>query len=296
MYRILGSDQIEYGPVTIDQIRQWIAQGRINAQTRVRAEADAEWKTAQDFAELADALRSPTIGPPPLASESAGPARTSRLAIWSLVLGILGWATFGVALIITAPLGLVFGVVSMSKIRKSQGRLRGEGLALAGTIVSGISVLLLPILAILAGMLLPALAQAKSKAQTIMCVNNMKQLALAARIYATDNKDHFPEAANWCDAILPSAGGSDRVFQCPAGRSGQRCHYAFNAKLSGAETGSVTPTTVLFFEAEGGWNISGDQALMLQRPRHGRLVVLAFADGHVEQVSESRLNDLRWAP
>jgi prepilin-type processing-associated H-X9-DG protein len=126
-------------------------------------------------------------------------------------------------------------------------------------------------------------------------MNNMKQLALAARIYATDNKDHLPEAANWCDAILPSA-GSDRIFHCPSDRSGQRCDYAFNARLSGAETASVTPATVLFFEADGGWNVSGDQTLMLQRPRHGRMVVLAFVDGHVEQVSESRLNDLRWEP
>ena len=46
--------------------------------------------------------------------------------------------------------------------------------------------------AIFAGMALPALAQAKGKAQSITCVNNLKQMGLAARIYATDHNDTFP--------------------------------------------------------------------------------------------------------
>jgi prepilin-type N-terminal cleavage/methylation domain-containing protein/prepilin-type processing-associated H-X9-DG protein len=61
------------------------------------------------------------------------------------------------------------------------------------------------IIAILAGMLLPSLAKAKSKATGISCMNNTKQLMLAWKLYAADNADRFPGAANW----TPPGAGRD---------------------------------------------------------------------------------------
>ena len=48
------------------------------------------------------------------------------------------------------------------------------------------------IMAILAGLLLPALSGARLKAQGIQCQNNLRQVALAWRLYTDDHRDELP--------------------------------------------------------------------------------------------------------
>jgi prepilin-type N-terminal cleavage/methylation domain-containing protein/prepilin-type processing-associated H-X9-DG protein len=61
------------------------------------------------------------------------------------------------------------------------------------------------IIAILAAMLLPALSKAKTKAQGVSCINNLKQMQLAIFMYTADNNEKFPEnrgsLANWVDNV-----------------------------------------------------------------------------------------------
>jgi prepilin-type N-terminal cleavage/methylation domain-containing protein len=53
------------------------------------------------------------------------------------------------------------------------------------------------IIAILAAMLLPSLARAKSKAQLIKCISNQRQIGISLRLYLDDNNDFFPAYSDW---------------------------------------------------------------------------------------------------
>ena len=69
MYKIIGGDQQQYGPVSAEDVRRWIAEGRANAQTQVLAEGATEWKPLSAFPEFAD-LFGPVSPSSPLAPGS----------------------------------------------------------------------------------------------------------------------------------------------------------------------------------------------------------------------------------
>jgi hypothetical protein len=67
MYKILGPDGKEYGPVSAEIIIQWINEGRATASTSARPDAAVEWKPLSAFPEFAAALGAKAAsGPPPL--------------------------------------------------------------------------------------------------------------------------------------------------------------------------------------------------------------------------------------
>lgn len=74
MYKIIGGDQKQYGPVSTDEVRAWIAEGRLNAQTLGWVEGATDWKPLGSFPEFADALRAKAAPPFPQAALSPGMA------------------------------------------------------------------------------------------------------------------------------------------------------------------------------------------------------------------------------
>jgi hypothetical protein len=72
MYFLIGGDGREYGPYTADQIRDWVSQGRANAQSRIRRDAETTWQALGDlpeFAAIGGSAGAAPLGPPPLTPE-----------------------------------------------------------------------------------------------------------------------------------------------------------------------------------------------------------------------------------
>ena len=93
------------------------------------------------------------------------------------------------------------------------------------------------IIAILAGLLFPALSRSKTKAHNAACLNNLRQLGIAIRLYSVDNEERLPSAEilptrpvdpqnplpRICDVLASFVGkaagpntNSATVFKCPA--------------------------------------------------------------------------------
>ena len=70
MFKMIGGDGREYGPVSTDQLRDWIADNRANGQTLVQAEGSTEWQPLSSIPEFAESLRLGTV--PPALAEDAG--------------------------------------------------------------------------------------------------------------------------------------------------------------------------------------------------------------------------------
>lgn len=150
----------------------------------------------------------------PQPPSSLGTQPKSGLSVTSLVLGILSIVPCSILAGIPA---IITGHIAHNRATKEPHLYGGKGMALAGLIMGYISIPLV-VLMILPALLLPALAKAKGKAQTINCVNNMKQVALAARIWANDHNDTYPP-----DIITMSNElNTPKILTCPDDKSKTR--------------------------------------------------------------------------
>lgn len=191
-YKIIGADGKVYGPVNLEQLTQWVAQGRVNPRTQIQEDGAAEWKLPGQIPEVNAVLTAAGFGAPPsLPLPSAGPAGATQrtgLAITSFVLGL------GAVVLCLGPLtgipAIICGHVAHNRTRRAPAQFGGAGLAIAGFVLGYVGLLLTFL--ILPAMLLPALARAKGRVKQINCVNNLKQISIAFKTWALDNKEQFP--------------------------------------------------------------------------------------------------------
>ncbi len=298
MYKLIGSDGKEYGPVSTEVVREWIHERRANGQTRVQRAGAVEWHTLSALTEFAADLDGrgappPLPGGPGSAVPSTGGPKTSRLAIASFVLGILGFCG------VTAIVGMVLGIVARVQIRRSAGRLQGRGLALAGIILS---VVMLGVGLVAAAVILPMLAKMHQQQQPFMgqadrtsdCGKNVRQVSLAIRLYADEHDGKCPPGVSWCDDITGHLNRPD-ILKCPR-RGSDKNGFGLNARVAGRTLSSIPPDTVLLYETSEGWNTSGGTNNVIANPVHGRKFTFGFADGSVREVPKEELAELRWEP
>ncbi|MDB6122593.1 MAG: hypothetical protein JWQ71_1586 [Pedosphaera sp.] len=112
MYKIIGANQTEYGPVTADQLRQWIAEGRVNAQTLAQLEGETGWKPLSEFPDFAGTFAAtPPMGAP--SAPGAAPlGEDGRARALKMVTGpAIGLIVIGALVIALGVIGLVTTMV-----------------------------------------------------------------------------------------------------------------------------------------------------------------------------------------
>lgn len=134
-YKLIGADNKVYGPVTVEQLRQWITEGRANAQTQVRPDDAADWKslgTLPEFADLLGGATPPTI-PPPTPTVNAD-ALAAEILARDYQVQISDWISRGWDLVKT-DYWLLLGATVVGMLIAGMGII---GLVLGGPMIGGL--------------------------------------------------------------------------------------------------------------------------------------------------------------
>lgn len=197
-----------------------------------------------------------------------------------------------------------------------RGRLARGGFTLIELLV------VIAIISILAALLLPALSRAKATARATQCLNQIRQLGLATRLYADENRDYFPRSQHsafahgeltWARSLAPQLGFNSTtwtnllagLYRCPSDQRAAPLSYGMNVyfELSAADDYIGKPATwrriatvprpavtILFAENAGGadhimpnyWVTLADAAEVVAQ-RHVLKANYTFVDGHAER-------------
>lgn len=176
------------------------------------------------------------------------------------------------------------------------------------------------IIAILAGLLLPALASAKSKAKRIACINNLKQTGLGIRMWAHDNGDKYPwnlsitnggtlDTPDWTDHFLFCSNelGTPSILYCPADKKKKAAAnwgaVTGDANLSyfiGVSSSEDRPQSIQLGDSnvtggsgglDPGWStfLGSSIDAAWDKTQHSRQGNLALADGSVQNTKTDAL-------
>jgi prepilin-type processing-associated H-X9-DG protein len=215
----------------------------------------------------------PGMQPPPMMNYNSGgmqQPKTSGMAIASLVCGILFCVPF------CSLLALIFGIIGITQTKP--GMARGRGMAIAGTVLGGVyMVLVVPMLLI--SILLPSLNKARETANRAKCASNMHQIGLAILLYQNENRQEYPPDLT---TLVKNEQLAFPVFVCPSSNdtpattlaeleTGGHCSYKYLYPGPGSQ--NVGSTTAVLYENSSDHMNDGTNIL--------------FGDGHVEWLNRA---------
>lgn len=173
------------------------------------------------------------------------------------------------------------------------------------------------IIVILISLLLPALSKGRETARGLVCQGNLKQIGMAVQMYANDNGDVIPAAANngvsnsWINvlpAYLSARKPSPTVWICPTAFAGNAYAYTYGMNadatawnMAGVRLSSwfANPSNTILFK-DGERNSAGWYGATVQRTVPGDLTLHSlaanylFADGHVKLCRLAELTSEMW--
>jgi hypothetical protein len=169
----LQSNGQSAGPFPIEQVRAGLASG-------IYQPSDLAWYPgAPGWMPLSNVPGIGTVGDGGSFPFNQ-PPRTTPLAIWSLVLGIMSFLCFVVGI----P-AVVCGHLALGRIKRSGGTEGGRGLAIAGLITGYLGTFIIGI-AMMAGLTAPLVIRQRKKANQIEAISNARPIGLALLEFATE--------------------------------------------------------------------------------------------------------------
>ena len=202
------------------------------------------------------------------------PQQSNGMAIASLVLGLVGFCVPGLGIV-----AIILGAVGMNKARDA--RVGGKGLAIAGLVLGIVATIF--ILPLLISILLPSLNRAREAGNRVKCASNLRQLGLAAMMYANENKGAYPPDL---PTLYKADGQLDpHVLICPATTHTAATgtpSFQLGKDLSYVYVGNGLTITAPM-NAVVAYEQPADHTPGQKGPRSAGNVL--FADGHVEFVT-----------
>jgi hypothetical protein len=227
------------GPFSLEEVRRQLAAGTLLPTDFGWTEGAAGWVPLGSFPGLTSSAL-PPMPPPPLPAEPGQPPLpvngppyflpyptvTSGAAVASLILGIISFTLFP---IIPGIAAVFCGHAARSDIRRSQGRVTGDGMAVTGLVLGYIHVAILALGLIICAIVfasvgLPALRDAISKGKVPVfgdvavkgketkSLANAQQIVTACHLYALDHQEAFPKTL---EELVPQYLPDRKTLVCP---------------------------------------------------------------------------------